>query len=238
MTKLFGNHKGQHTPAAPGTILLKSDFDLLSGDKMKMYRSGVGKLLYRVKLSRPDLASAVCELSKFMDGGSRENQEAMIRLIGYVQGTEFFGLKLEPKYKFCHKIIGYSDSNYASDKDTRRSITGFAIYYAGCLVSWKSKMQQCVTLSSTEAEYVACSQCANEMEFVRHILESINERVDLPMVLHVDNTGAIDLVKNYSTTGRTKHIDIRFHYIRELVDQGLLQIEFRHIHQEPIQGSV
>jgi hypothetical protein len=224
--KVFGLYKDQHTPAAPGTILLKSEENLLGKDDMTKYRSGVGKLLYLVKLSRPDLSSSVRELSKFMDGACEEHSEAMTRLMGYVQATESYGLRLEPDSKFRNSIIGYSDSNFASDKDTRRSVTGFAIYYSGCLVAWKSKMQQCVTLSSTEAEYVACSQCANDMEFVRQILESVKERVDLPMVLYVDNTGAIDLVKNYSTTGRTKHIDIRFHYIRELVDQGLLRVEF------------
>ena len=93
-------------------------------------------------------------------------------------------------------------------------------------MSWKSKMQQCVTLSSTEAEYVAASQCVSEMEFVRKVVESMELKVQLPMILYVDNTGAIDLDENWSTTGRTKHIDIQFHYLREMSEQGMVEIKF------------
>lgn len=124
------------------------------------------------------------------------------------------------------QIVGYSDSNYASNKDTRRSVSGFAIYYMGGLVSWKSKAQNCVTMSSTEAEYVAMSSCAMEMMFIKQVVESINFEVKLPMILYCDNAGAIDLARNYSTGGRTKHIDVRHHYIRELIDKGFIKIEF------------
>ena len=122
--------------------------------------------------------------------------------------------------------MGFSDSNYATDKDGRRSISGFAIYYHGALVSWKSKMQQCVTLSSTEAEYVAAAKCVSEMEFVRQVVESMGMNIQLPMTLYVDNTGAINLAENWSTTGRTKHIDVRFHYLREMSEQGMIEIKF------------
>ena len=87
-------------------------------------------------------------------------------------------------------------------------------------------MQQCVTLSSTEAEYVAASQCVSEMEFVRQVVESMGLKVKLPMTLYVDNTGAIDLAENWSTTGRTKHIDVRFHYLREMNERGMVEIKF------------
>ena len=87
-------------------------------------------------------------------------------------------------------------------------------------------MQQCVTLSSTEAEYVAASQCVSEMEFVRQIVESMGLEVELPMTLYIDNTGAIDLAESWSTTGKTKYIDVRFHYLREMNEQGMIQIKF------------
>ena len=87
-------------------------------------------------------------------------------------------------------------------------------------------MQQCVTLSSTEAEYVACSQCVTEMEFVRQLLRSMGVYVILPMIVYVDNTGAIELARNRSTTGRTKHIDVRYHYVREYIEDGIVKIVF------------
>jgi hypothetical protein len=117
-------------------------------------------------------------------------------------------------------------SNYASNKDTRKSVSGFVVYYMGALISWKSKGQNCVTMSSTEAEYVAMCSCAIEMMFIKQVVESIKFQVKLPMILFADNTGAIDLAKNYSTSGRTKHIDVRHHYLRELISDGLIKVKF------------
>ena len=215
------------TPASPGQILLKGKEDEILGTATTSeYRSKVGKLLYLVKLTRPDLSSAVRELSKFMDGPTAEHMKALDRAYGYLSMTKDYVLKMNPEPKKKGKLVGYSDSNWASDKDTRRSVSGNVIYYAGALISWRSKMQQCVTLSSTEAEYVACSQCVVEMEFLRQVLESMGVEVELPMTVYVDNTGAIDLAKNWSTTGKTKHIDIRFHYLREMSDNDMIDIVF------------
>ena len=135
-------------------------------------------------------------------------------------------LKLEPKKNFEGEVIAYCDANYASNKDTRKSVSGFAIFYMGALVSWKSKTQQCVTMSSTESEYVTMSMCVMEMDFVRQVIESAGFEVKLPMKLYVDNVSAIELAKNFSTSGRTKHIDVRFHYIREMIEQGMLELVF------------
>ena len=161
-----------------------------------------------------------------MDGPTEEHMKAMHRTMGYLAATKGYVLNVNPTQKDRNKLVGYTDSNWASDKDTRRSVSGHVIYYSGALVSWRSKMQQCVTLSSTEAEYVACSQCVVEMEFLRQMLESMGEEVELPMTVYVDNTGAIDLAKNWSTTGRTKHIDIRFHYLREMSDNDMIDLIF------------
>ena len=228
MVEDHGQTKSFRTPAAPGQILLKSDedADILGTSLTSEYRSVVGKLLYLVKLTRPDMASAVRELSKFMDGPTEEHMKAMHRAMGYLAATKGYVLNVNPTQKNRNKLVGYTDSNWASDKDTRRRVSGHVIYYSGALVSWRSKMQQCVTLSSTEAEYVACSQCVVEMEFLRQMLESMGEEVELPMTVYVDNTGAIDLAKNWSTTGRTKHIDIRFHYLREMSDNDMIDLIF------------
>ena len=114
----------------------------------------------------------------------------------------------------------------ARDKGNRKSVSGMAIYYCGTLIGWRSKAQQCTTLSLTEAEYVTCSQAATELEFVQQILESMGVNVQLPMTVFVDNTGAIELAQNWSTSGRTKHINVRFHYLHELVEQGTMALKF------------
>lgn len=217
---------GISTPGAPGKVLEAVEEDALDEEAMSKYRSGVGTLLYLVKISRPDISSPVRELSKFMDTATKTQMDAMTRLLNYVYSTRKVSLVLQPRPELRNTVHAFSDSNYATDRDTRRSVSGYAIYYAGALVSWKSKMQQCTTLSSTEAEYVALSQCANEMEFIRQVVESMDLKVELPMTLYVDNTGAIDLAKNWSTNGRTKHVDVRFHYVRELVEQGIIQLVY------------
>ena len=221
------NEKYQ-TPALPGQVLLKGTegSTFLNEHEQSVYRSGVGKLLYVTKLSRPDMCVAVRELASFMDGATKEHWKALHRTLSYAYTTRTKVLKLEPKKIYDREIMGYCDASYASNKDDRKSVSGYAIYYMGALVSWKSKTQQCVTMSSTEAEYVAMSMCVMEMEFIRQVIESTGFEVKLPMKLYVDNVSAIELAKNYSTSGRTKHIDVRLHYIREMIDQGMLELVF------------
>ena len=150
----------------------------------------------------------------------------MHRAIGYTIDTKDLKLMIEQDKNKRGELIGYTDSNYASNKDTRKSVSGCAIYFMNTFVFWKSKTQHCVTMSSTEAEYVAMSLCVMEMEFVRQVIESTGFEIILPMKLYVDNMGAIDLVTNYSTTGRTKHIDVHYHFLREMIEQGMLELLF------------
>ena len=107
------------------------------------YRSGVGKLLYLVKLSRPDLALSVRELAKFMDGSTLDHYQAMRRVMEYAVSTAEERLILAPNMMDEGVLTGYTDSYYASDKGSRKSVSGVAIYFCGGLVSWRSKAQQC-----------------------------------------------------------------------------------------------
>ena len=109
----------------------------------------MGKLLYLVKLSRPDLALSVRELAKFMDGSTLNHYQAMRRVMEYAVSTADERLILAPSVMDEGVLTGYTDSNYASDKGSRKSVSGVAIYFCGALVSWRSKAQQCTTLSST-----------------------------------------------------------------------------------------
>ena len=110
--------------------------------------------------------------------------------------------------------------------ETRRSVTGFVIYLRGVPVSWKSRGQKSVTLSSTEAEFVALSEAAKEIKFIVQVLESMKLQVEFPIIVRVDNVGAIGLSKNLSTSQRTKHIDVRYNFVREFVEEGFIKIIF------------
>ena len=100
------------------------------------------------------------------------------------------------------------------------------IYVMGCLASWKSRGQRGVTLSSTEAEYVAISEVVAEVMFIKQVLESMGQLVKLPIIVEVDNVGAIYLSKNPGLSQRTKHVDIRFHFVREFVRDGIVEVIF------------
>jgi hypothetical protein len=199
----------------------------ISIEDQSIYRSGVGMLLYLIKHSRPDLSNAVRELTKVLDGATPAHWKAMLRVIKYVFDTRHYALRLHPNMIDGKATIrGISDSEYAGDKDTRISVYGYVVYYCGAPISWKSKSGKSVTLSSTEAEYYASSEAAKELVFVHNLIKSMGIKLQLPTILHVDNTGAIYLANNYSTGPRTKHIDIRTHFIRELIVNGDLKVVF------------
>ena len=108
----------------------------------------------------------------------------------------------------------YTDSNYAGDKETRISVTGYILFFMGVPIIWKSKSQRNITLSSLEAEYVALSEAAKDIKFIYQLLQSIGVHVKLPIVVCVDNVGAIFMSENTSTSRRTKHVDIHYRYVK------------------------
>jgi hypothetical protein len=217
------------TPGAPRTVVMRPQEDdpLITAEDQKVFRSGVGMLLYLVKHSRPDIANAVRELSKVADGATTSHWNAMIRVIKYVLDTENYGLRLKPsKNKEGFYLEGVSDSEYAGDKDTRISVYGYVLYFCGAPIAWKSKAGKSVTLSSTEAEYFATSEIAKEVIFAKQVLESMGIELTFPIKIKVDNVGAIYLANNYSTSQRTKHIDIRTHFVREYIEDGIVKVVF------------
>ena len=122
--------------------------------------------------------------------------------------------------------MAFSDSDYAGDSETRVSIAGFILYLMGVPISWKSKGQKGVTLSSSEAELVALSEAAKEVKFVFQVLQSMGIKVKLPIVVRVDNVGAIFIGTNVTVSQRSKHIDVRYHFVREYVHEGFIRIIF------------
>ena len=233
LNKLFKNFqkkiegKGPYdTPAPPGSHVLRADDDAakLTKEEQQEYRSGVGSLLYLLKHSRPDLSNAVRELSKSMDGATEAHQKLLYRAIRFVSDTRDWKLLLEPKKQVKWEIKAYSDSDFAGDADTRRSVSGYVVYLMGCPIAWRSKGQKSVTLSSTEAEYVALSELSTEVLFIRSILEFLGLDVEYPIIVHVDNIGAVYLANSACGSNRTKHVDTRYHFVREYVEDGILKI--------------
>jgi len=217
------------TPSAPGFFVIRPDkkeLEVVKEEDQKWFRSNIGSILYLVKLSRPDLANSVRELSKVMDGAAPDHIKELKRLIQFIGGTESKGLKMAISPEKEWIVEAYSDSDFAGDKDERKSVTGFIILVAGVPISWKSKSQPNVTLSSTEAEYVALCETVREVKFVTQLLETLKIDYQKPVKVNVDNIGAVFLSKNRNSSERTKHIDIKYHYIREQMDKGLIDVVF------------
>ena len=193
---IIKHERSYKTPGAPKTVVLRpTDTDtLISSKDQSMYRSGVGMLLYLIKHSRPDLSNAVRELTKVLDGATQAHMKAMYRVIKFVFDTKNYALKLKPDTIQGRLILkGVSDSEFAGDRNIRKSVYGYIIYYCGAPISWKSKAGQSVTLSSTEAEYYAASETAKELVFVSNLPKSMKVNYESPVSLLMDNTGAIYL---------------------------------------------
>ena len=219
------------TPADPGSTLPKVDEDTDVDARLQTYyRSGVGKLLHMMRWSRPDVYNAVRDLSRHMKACTGIHVKAMHRVMKYCVSTPKRGWRLRPtrswngKKGFLFKIRGKSDSDYATCPDTRKSVSGYAVYLEDAPITLKSLMQRIIALSVTEAETIAGVACVQEMIYAMKILLSMGLLVELPMILEMDNKGAVDMANNWSVGGRTKHMDVRYLWLRELKEQGIIRV--------------
>jgi len=179
-----------------------------------------------LKHSWPDLANPIRELSKVLDCPMEATFKELKRVIKFVLDTRDYGLKIKPIIKDADDVWSrtvFSDSNYAGDVETHVSITGFCIFLLGIPICWQSKGQRSVTLSLSEAEYVMLSKAAKEVKFVAQVMMSMGIPVKPPIIVHMDNVGAIFMSENITTSQRTKHIDIWYHFVCKFVEDGLLK---------------
>lgn len=188
------------------------------------YREAIGSLIFLVQLTRPDLTYIVNFSSRFLSCPLDEHWRAVKRIFRYLRGTMDFGIKYQGRNDVM--LIGYSDADYAGDIVTRRSTTGYIFMISGGAVSWTSQRQSMVSLSTTEAEYVAASAASKELVWLRRLLNDIDCQCDQPTTLFVDSQSAIKLIKNPEFHKRTKHIDILYHFIRERYIRGDLILKY------------
>jgi hypothetical protein len=219
------------TPGTPGVGLVraKEGEQVATAEEHSIYRSGVGMLLYLVKHSRPDIANAVRELTKCLIGPHPAAMKEMYRVIKFVLDTQSIGLRIEPKMKEKQVLFllrGYCDSDWAGDKDNRKSVSGFVLFFCGVLIMWRSRQQVSVALSSAEAEFVSVGELAKEICFVVQILLSIGVPVQMPVTIYVDNMGAIFMSRNASSSTRTRHMDVKWRFLNDLTDGEVVELIF------------
>ena len=185
---------------------------------VKIYQSALGALMYPMLGSRPDLAYTVAALGRHAACPGTDHQRALDRAFGYLRGTSDQHLVYQRGLPNGATLQGFVDADWASDVNDRKSTSGFVFTLAGAAISWSCKKQNVIALSSTEAEYVAAAHAAKEAVWLRRLLTTLGLDLTDPTVLHVDNQSAIAIARNPEFHDRTKHIEVRHHFLRKLVD--------------------
>jgi hypothetical protein len=204
------------------------EFDNLQSIRVQ-YRSIVGNLLYLSVVSRPDICFAVANLSQFVSNPGLPHWKALKHLLRYLKGSPDLSLV----YRRCDSsqfaLFVFADSDWANDSDDRRSTSGhcFKLSTNSAVVSWSCRKQPTVALSSCEAEYIAMASAAQESMFLRGLMNVLDaDPAGSPLILYGDNQGAIAQAANPIGHKRSKHIDIRHHYLRELVEKKTIQLAY------------
>ncbi|GAB2287252.1 hypothetical protein Dimus_039813 [Dionaea muscipula] len=178
--------------------------------------------MYAMISTRPDLSYSISLLSRFMSNPGNDHWIALKWLLRYLNNTTSVGL-LYGKWTDNLNLVAYVDADHAGDRDCRKSTTSYNILLGGNCVSWKSQLQPIVALSTTEAEYIAITDVLKEATWVQGLLKEIQMLEDHCTVF-TDNQSALQLCKNPVYHERTKHIDVRYHYIRDIIAAGTLKI--------------
>ena len=187
------------------------------------YRSAVGSLMYIMLGTRPDLSYAVGRVSRYLEKPEKLHWAAVKRIFRYLKGTADVGLRFQRE--ISPTLTGFSDADWANSVD-RKSISGYAFLLGGSLISWASKKQATVALSSTEAETVATTEAAREAQWLIKLLKDLHKIQGGAIQIYVDNQPSMALLKREGHHGRTKHIDVKYLYVQELVEHKKVELEY------------
>src|SRR5579859_419301 len=222
--------KFQMLDAKPASIPIPHGVKLIKLDKQeestidgKIYQSKVGSLMYAMLCTRPDLAYAVSQISQFNNHPSEEHDAASNRVFKYLRGTSNLGITFDGKVGL--EMRAYSDANWGGEVD-RKSVGGYLFCLAGGAVSWTTKKQPTVALSSTESEYMALTQAAKESIWIQRLIEELGIPIANVNVIYADNQGSIALAKNPEYHACTKHIDIQHHFVRECIENSRVILQY------------
>ena len=188
------------------------------------YANAVGSLMYAMVCTRPDISQAVGVVSRYMHDPGKGHWQAVKWILRYLRKTVDVGLIFEQDEALGQFVVGYVDSDFAGDLDKRRSTTGYLFTLAKAPVSWKSTLQSTVAVSTTEAEYMAVTEAVKEAIWLNGLLKDLGV-VQSHISLYCDSQSAIHLAKNQVYHSRTKHIDVRYHFVREVFEKGKILLQ-------------
>ena len=196
---------------------------------IKAYQSAIGSIMFAMLCTRPDIAFSVAVLSKYAHNPTPAHHDGVTRVLQYLKDTPLLGLTYtgEPSITDEPQLLGYCDADWAADRDDRKSTTAYVFMLCGGPISWQSKKQTTVALSTVEAEYMAVTSAAKEALWWRTQLSGLGFDVSQPTTLHSDSKGSISLSKNPEHHANTKHIDLRYHFIRDHVaNQRTIHLQY------------
>eukprot|EP00899_Mesostigma_viride_P011107 jgi/Mesvir1/19999/Mv25399-RA.1 len=208
-----------HTPIVPGSP--RREGGMCDAPNHQLFQQIVGALMYAATWTRPDIAFAVNQLAQCMQAPTEGDLELAKRLVRYLVHTKDLGLR----YGGQGGLEGWTDADWGNCPETRRSVSGNVVMFRGAAVEWCSRKQHVTALSSCEAEYIAASSVTQLVLPLRHMLGELGHPVQGPTPVFCDNTGAVALARDPVHPKRTKHIDVRFHFIREKVEGGLIAMK-------------
>jgi hypothetical protein len=210
------------TPTCGGDIQIAASHEGNPCDAT-LYKSIVGKIMYAMVCTRPDLAFAITLLTRNMQSPTEQHMQMALRVLRYIKGTLDYGILLGNDYKTY--LVPYCDANWAGDIGDRKSTGGYAIFLHGSPIAWQSRKQKVVAQSTAESEYMELSNTTKEAVWFDVLLSGMHHLTPRPHVIYEDNQSAIHMAGNGNNHGRTKHIDVRYHYIREKIKEGVVTIQ-------------
>ena len=224
----FANAKSVSTPVDCSSYLEKATDSCQLFD-IEKYQSTVGSLLYLSTRTRPDITYAVCNVAKFCSKPTVKHWTAVKSIFRYLKGTIIVGVlyKKQRTSDSSNKCIGFSEADWAGDRADRKSTSGYCFRLNNGLISWRTNKQSCVALSTAEAEYVALSSAAQEAVWFKQLISDLNVKDTNPLLINEDNQSAISIAKNSKCHGKTKHINIKYHFVRDLVQKNVIELKYR-----------
>lgn len=207
-------------PMDVGYLKLAGEEELLPNNEL--YRKAIGSLLYLAVNTRPDIMAAVSLLSRRVSCPRQADWVEVKRVLRYLKGTRLLKLRIG---KASKEVVGYADADWGQNVNDRRSTSGYVFRLGDATISWSSRKQPCVALSSTEAEFISLCEACQEAQWIKYLLQDFKIEHTVPVIME-DNQSCLKLLEVDRSHPRTKHIDIKYHYTKELKESGDLMFEY------------
>lgn len=205
-------HTSSHSTSTPIT----------SPKEINFYQSLVGAISYLVQCTRPDLAYASCELCRYMSTPTAESMTAAKRVYRYLKATKHYALTIQKSADIS--LYAYTDADWSPNHHNCKSTSGYFVFMGPNPISWCSRQQSVIALSTMEAEFVALCELAKECAWLTNVMCGIDVRIRLPIPIYIDNTAAISFASSTAFERKSRHINMRYQFVKQMVNEHILNL--------------